>query len=956
MLVIMKVRKKKNKEEVKSKKNKVKTKNTKVKEKNIEEEVNLNKKKKRKKDTIDNKEGKKKKKKRRLWKILLTLFIIGCTLCIFAVFAFCLYIVTTTGEFDPNALANQDRTIIYDIEGNEIATLGMENRETINYDKLPEVLIDAIIATEDSRFFQHNGVDAARFIKAAVKQVLGDSSAGGASTLTMQVVKNNLTSTDKDIIRKFRDVYLAVFFMEKKYTKEEILTFYVNDSTLGGGTYGVEEASKYYFGKSVSDLTLPEAALIAGLFQAPNGYNPYYYPEAATARRSTVLKLMVRHGYITQEEADIANSISVESMLVGLNEEEDQYKSYIETVVEEVENKTGDSPYLVSMKIYTNMVPSIQTGLSDIMAGNSSYRWIDNVVQAGVTVVDVKTGAVAAVGGGRNRNVARGLNYATQVYRQPGSTAKPVFAYGPGFEYNNFSTYELFNDEEWHYSDGTPLGNWDGGYEGLITLKRAVAVSRNIPAVKAFQRVGSKNVVKFVQGLGIDLNDVAYEAYSIGGLDPGVSTLEMAGAYAAFANGGYYTEPYTVSKIVYRETGDEVDLVPETNRAMKDSTAYLVTNVLEYAANYGFNGGTSSYAGTVAVKTGTSNYTQKTLDDYNLPYNAVNDLWSVAYTPEYSIALWYGYDEISSTYYSSKSSLKDDLMKEVMKHIPVCKDAFKIPSSVVASKVEFGTWPAQLPSEYTPSDLIMTEYFVKGTQPTEESSRFAKLKDVSDLKVTTSNGSVSLSWTGVEPEVISEDYLETYFSQSIFGNGTSKLLAERLSYNKDTLGGFGYGIYQKGEDGELDQIGFTTSNNFNFKTETTGSITLVVKSQYKSFTVNASDGVVSKTTIIGTIGDKELSLELNGEEKVVLEDGAIYKEEGINVFYDNDNISNNKRCKITYSLNSSAGQDGYATIEELEQAINKLEPGNYEIKYLVNYNGQNKNISREIEIKEKAQN
>ena len=610
-----------------------------------------------KKKHTTNKQHKKKnpKAKRKLWKKILSILIILCAIGIFAVFGFFLYIVSSTGEFDPNALANQDQTIIYDNNDKIIAKLGNERRESVKYDDLPQVLIDAIVATEDSRYFQHNGVDGARFLKASVGQLLGNSSAGGASTLTMQVVKNNLTSTDQTIVRKFKDVYLSVFFMEKKYTKEEIIEFYVNDSLLGGNVYGVEEASKYYFNKSVSELSLPEAALIAGLFQSPNGYNPDNNPDKAQARMKTVLKLMVRHGYITQEEADIANSIDVSTLLTGTSDK-NNYQGFIDTVVEEVQKKTKNDPYLVSMEIHTTMDASIQDGINKVLAGEG-YKWKDDKVQAGITIVDVKTGAIKAIGTGRNRVGERTFNYATQAKRQPGSTAKPIFAYGPGFEYDNFSTYQLFNDEAWSYSDGTEFGNWDSGYKGLMTLRDALSISRNVPAIKALQTVnkdvGNDKIVKFVENLGIKLkNNVAYESYAIGGLDEGVTTVQMAAAYAAFANGGYYTEPYTVKSITYRNNDKTETFENKKTQAMKESTAYLITNVLEYAAHYGFSGGTGSYSGTVAAKTGTSNYPEKVLKEHGLPASAVNDLWTVAYTPQYSIALWYGYDEIDKNYYN----------------------------------------------------------------------------------------------------------------------------------------------------------------------------------------------------------------------------------------------------------------------------------------------------------------
>ena len=543
-------------------------------------------------------------KKKGIGKKILTIFLGFAILCVLLVAGFMIYIVVSTGDFDPNALVNQDQTVMYDKDGEVFATLGAQKRESVTYDELPQVLIDAIIATEDSRYYQHNGVDMARFLKASVQQLLGQDG-GGASTLTMQVVKNNLTDTSRSIIRKFKDVYLSVFFMEKKYTKEEILEFYVNDSCLGGNIYGVEEASKYYFGKTVSELSLPEAALIAGMYQAPNRYNPYKDPEAAAERRSTVLSLMVRHGYITEEEEEMANSVDITSMLVGVGEESD-YQGYIDTVIEEVEDKTGLNPAQVPMKIYTALDRDIQDGINKVLSGEA-HTWADDYVQAGIAVTNVNDGTIVAIGAGRNREGERTFNYATQAYRQPGSTAKPLFDYGPGFEYNNFSTYTLFNDEKWTYTNGPEVGNWDGAYEGLITLRRALSYSRNVPALKAFQQVDKKNIVNYVNGLGLDIaystkdenykkydngaDNLINEAYSIGGMSYGVTPLEMAEAYACFANGGYHIESHAVVKIEYRNTGEVEEFTETKEKVMSDSTAYLMNNVLQYAVEAGFNGG-----------------------------------------------------------------------------------------------------------------------------------------------------------------------------------------------------------------------------------------------------------------------------------------------------------------------------------------------------------------------------
>lgn len=895
-----------------------------------------------------------KKQKRKWWKKLLSILIVCFSLGIFAMFAFFIYIVASCGEFDPNALANQDQTIIYDKDNNVIGKLGIEKRESVTYDKLPQVLVDAIVATEDSRFFQHNGVDGARFLKASVGQLLGNSSAGGASTLTMQVVKNNLTSTERSglagIIRKFKDVYISVFFMEKKYTKEEIMEFYVNDSLLGGNVYGVEEASKYYFGKSVSELSLPEAAIIAGLFQSPNGDNPYKNPENTKKRVNTVLKLMVRHGYITQEEADIAGSVDIESLLAGTTDST-SYQGFIDTVVEEVQDKTGQDPALVSMEIHTTMDASIQNGINKILAGEG-YNWKDDKVQAGITIVDVKTGAITAIGTGRNRTGERQWNYATQETRQPGSTAKPIFAYGPGFEYDNFSTYQLFTDEAWSYTDGTAFNNWDSGYKGLMTLREALSISRNVPAVKALQTVqkdvGNKKIVNFVENLGIKLkNNVAYESYAIGGLDDGVTTTQMAAAYAAFANGGYYTEPYTVTSITYRDTGKTTEFENKKTQAMKDSTAYLITNVLEYAAHYGFSGGTSSYKGTVAAKTGTSNFDEATMKAKGLPSSAVNDLWTVAYTPEYSIALWYGYEfkDISSKYYNSSGTPKDNLMSAIMKYIPVTTTSFTKPSSVVEAQVEYGTWPAAKPSKYTPESLIKTEYFISGTEPTEESARFAQLEDVTNLKATTSGNTIKLTWEHKTPDIVSTEYLTKYFQQSVFGNSSSSFLQERLSYNSDILGGLGYGIYAKTSSG-LTYLGFTTDKSYTYTGSNSNITALVVKVEYKNYKANASNGVSTNISISGNNqNNDELKITVNGNSNITSAIGA-YSEQGVTVTYEGKTIT---PTKITYTLNGKT----YTSEQDLENAVNNITDTSSKLKitYNITYNSIEGTATRTITLK-----
>lgn len=922
---------------------------------------------------IKNKKERKNKDKKNVIRKILIILLGFAIFCIFSIAAFMIYIVISTSSFDPNALVNQDQTVLYDKDGNEFATLGVQKRESVTYDQLPQVLVDAIVATEDSRYYQHNGVDMARFLKATALNLIGRDDAGGASTLTMQTVKNNLTKKDsletnkiKKIIRKFQDVYLSVFFMEKKYSKEEILEFYVNDSCLGGSVYGVEEASKYYFGKDVSELSLPEASLLAGMYQAPNKYNPYRNPEKAEERRNTVLKLMVRHGYITEDEMKMAQAVSIESMLVGAKADTD-YQGYVDTVIDEVEKLTGDNPALVPMKIYTGLDRGIQDGINDVLNGTSYKNWVNDDIQAGIAVTNVNDGTIAAVGAGRNREGERSFNFATQAYRQPGSTAKPLFDYGPGFEYNDFSTYTLFNDEPWTYTNGPSVGNWDSSYQGLITLRQALSVSRNVPALKAFQQVDKKNIAKFVSSLGIDIaysaKDTNYkkydnggdnllnEAYSIGGMSNGVTPLDMAEAYASFANGGYHIEAHAVVKIEYRNS-DKTIVTSELKeyqkeKVMSDSTAYLMNNVLQYAVEHAFSGGARVYGSTVAAKTGTSNLPEATCRAKGIPVGSVADLWTVAYTPEYSVALWYGYKEVDSTHYlSSASAPKDNLMSYVIKTIPKTTKKWEIPSSVVAVTVEKETWPAQLASEYTPDSMKITEYFKKGTQPTEVSQRYAKLPAVTNLKSTKEGNNYKLTWNFKTPDVLDSAYLSKYFSNSVYGNQSASYLQARLNYNNNTLGGFGFGIYQKTNTGKLELIDFidSKSTEYTYKPTSNGSTDIVIRAEYKNFKDNASDETKVTINTNGINNDKELEISLSGNSSLSVTKGN-YNEKGIIVKYNDKNVT--LLSDITYTLNNNT----YKSKSELEDEINRLEADKeVEITYSATYNKITKKITRKVKI------
>lgn len=901
---------------------------------------------------------KKKKKVKKVLKIILNIFLLLLLIGLIGGIIFAIYIVTHAPDFNPENLYSTESSILYDRNGNQAGKLGVEKRKNVNYNDLPQVLIDAIIATEDSRFMQHNGFDLPRFLKASAGQVVnkitGHGNAGGGSTLTMQVSKNNYTSVEdsgfEGIVRKFTDIYISIFKLEKNYSKEEIIEFYVNIPFLGNNAYGVEQACQTYFGKSVSDINLSEASLIAGLFQAPTSYNPYQHPKQAEERRNTVLYLMQRHGYITKEEADDARSIPVESLLRESNPEgsSNEYQSYIDVVVKEVEEKTGLSPYTTGMKIYTNLDPDKQKTLNDIMSGKT-WKWKDDKVQAGIAIVDVNTGALVATGGGRNQKGERQYNYATDITRQIGSCAKPLFDYGPAFEYTNAGLASQVYDGPHSYSSGVAIKNADGGYKGTLTYKYALAASRNIPALRVFQSVDNSKIKEFVTKLGIkpeiDSNGGLHEAHALGAFS-GSNPKDMAAAYAAFANGGYYTEPYTVNKIEYIDSDKTVSLKNKRSKAMSDSTAYMITDALVYAVSgYGNIGGSVSGV-QLAAKTGTSMFDSEARRKYGYPSSANMDMWVTGYTPEYAVSLWYGYTKAEKGYYLGNDgySARGKLFRQVISSISDRSGTkkFTVPSSVVKVTVEKETSPLMLPSANTPNNMKVTEYFKKGTQPTEVSPRYSTLPNASGLNAKTNGNQIELSWTAAnKPEYLTDDYFRKNY-KTFFGSS----LEEQLAARKASQGEFGYEVFVKDNStGVTNSLGFTTNTTFK-ATKQNKNVTYIVKTTLSNLKVTQSSGIT-----IDVKGEPEkttslLTYVLAGNLKDTAKVNVLYTDPGI-TSVSNDGIDITKNAKITVSC-PELGTSGKAQ----KETYTFTKAGTYTLKYTITYNGASETVARTITVSE----
>ncbi|MGL4337276.1 MAG: transglycosylase domain-containing protein, partial [Turicibacter sp.] len=543
----------------------------------------------------------------------------------------------TAPPLDISKIYATESSYIYDKDGKVITELGIQKREWVSYSDISPVLIDAIVATEDSKFFEHHGVDWQRFLVAFLTNITSGDFDQGASTITQQLVKQSHLTSEKSIERKLKEIYLSIQ-IEKVLTKEQIMEGYLNFTPFGGSVNGIQKAAEYYFGKTANDLNLSEAATLAGIVQRPAYLRPDQYPENSEDRRNTVLKLMVKHGYITEDMSNLAKAKPITDMLVYKKsgvDDKTQYQSFIDVVIDEIQNKYGLDPYS-GLQIYTTMDTEAQTTLYKAQNGEV---YIPEEMQSGIIYMDTKTGKVRAIGGGSSQEGERTFNYATQIARQPGSTAKPIFAYGPAIEYLGWGSGTNITDELYTYQSNKNqvVHNYNLIYQGTMTMRSALNQSLNVPAVKAFNEVGADKVHEFAKNLGMPVEDKLYESSAIGGVETGYSPLMMAAAYAAFGNGGIYNEPITIEKIIQSD-GTTLYSDQKSEKVMKEETAYLMTNLLHSVMTDGTGRSANVKDMYLSGKTGTTNFPKDIREKHGMPYGAIRDSWFVGYSSEYTAA------------------------------------------------------------------------------------------------------------------------------------------------------------------------------------------------------------------------------------------------------------------------------------------------------------------------------
>ena len=597
---------------------------------------------------------------------LLTFFVI----CVIAGGGLFAYYVSSVPKLTENKLQSTNSSRIYDGNGSLIADLGSEKRESASTDEIPIILVNAITSIEDKRFFTHRGIDVYRIMGAAINNLRHNSTQGG-STLDQQLIKLAYFSTntsDQTLKRKSQEIWLSLQ-MERQYTKQEILTFYVNKVYMGNGYYGMKTAAKSYFGKELGDLSVAQAALLAGIPQAPTQYDPYANPDAAKERRNTVLNEMYEDKNISKEEYEQAKATDVSDGLLPLTNKasyEPYLDNYIKQVIEQVSTEANADIYSAGLDVYTNLDPDIQKYIWNVYNSNDYIAYPDDKFQVASTIIDVTNGHVVAQLGSRHQdeNIALGTNQAVQTDRDWGSTMKPITDYAPAIEkrvYTNTGT--TVYDTPYNFPDtSTPVYNWDRKYYGSISLTYAIQKSRNVPAVKALQATGLEYAQSFLKDLGIEYPEMFYSnaiSSSTTSSDPkyGASSEKMAAAYAAFANGGTYYKPSYIKSIKF-EDGSTKSYDSKGVEAMSPQTAYMMNSMLKQV----LTGGTATEAyvpGTInAGKTGTSNYSDDEYYQVQKESGVYTDLivpdeTFVGYNTKYAMAIWTGYENRKTPLYGS---------------------------------------------------------------------------------------------------------------------------------------------------------------------------------------------------------------------------------------------------------------------------------------------------------------
>lgn len=571
-------------------------------------------------------------------------------------------------------------TVIYDSNGEVASKISAHKNEGVKIEEVPDHVKNAVVAIEDHRFYEHDGVDLVGISRAFVQNVKAGSIVEGGSTITQQLTKNALLSTEKTYKRKLEEFFLARE-IEKQYSKDEIMQMYLNRIYFGNGSWGIKRAAMGYFGKDVKDLTISEAAMLAGLIKAPSSLDPYKNYEKAEERRDVVLLMMKTHGFIKEEEYKKAVAEKVALNENGGDPLRGQYPYYLDHVIDEAIKKYGLTQEEIltgGLQIYTELDVTMQSAVEATYAKDEIFpKGTDKqIVQSGAALIDPKTGGIRALVGGRGEHVFRGYNRATQLKAQPGSTMKPLAVFAPAVE-DGWEVTDMLKDEELDFKDYKPE-NYNGKYNGEVPMYEALKDSLNVPAVWLLNEIGIVKGMDSVKKFGIDLDPQQDRnlGLALGGLSTGVSPVTMAEAYSAFANAGERHESHAITKIVDKEGNTIAEYKGEKSQAISKETAEKITTMLLGVVQEGTGKGAQIPGRELAGKTGS---TQVPIEGIK----GTKDQWFVGYTPQLVGAVWVGYDKTDKDHYLTTTSSEGaalvfkDFMAEALKNTKA--ESFNVP-------------------------------------------------------------------------------------------------------------------------------------------------------------------------------------------------------------------------------------------------------------------------------------
>ncbi|WP_407856029.1 PBP1A family penicillin-binding protein [Enterococcus hailinensis] len=593
--------------------------------------------------------------RKRIWKkyhvnkIVLLLALVG--ILVMSVY---LFILAKSVDVETLQSSLKQSTVIYDEKNEQAGTLYGQKGTYAESDQISQNLKDAVVSTEDRNFYSHHGFDIKGIGRAALGLVTSGHITGGGSTITQQLAKNAYLSLDQTLERKAKEIFMAIE-IEKKYDKDQILTMYLNNAYFGNGVWGVQDAAHKYFGVDASQVTVGEAATIAGMLKGPGIYNPIDHLDNAVDRRNTVLSVMVENGKLTKEQEAQEKAVDLGSQLNDTYSSADsgyRYPSYFDAVIDEAVERYGLSEKDLlnkGYKIYTALDQDYQQQMEAVYENN--YNFPANaedgaMPQSASVAMNPKNGGVQALVGRRGEHVFRSYNFATQMQRSPGSTMKPLSVYAPALE-AGYKPDSVLKDEPQSYYTAK---NYDGTYQGEVPMYQAVAQSLNLPAVWLLHEIGLSKGYAKAEEFGIPLSKSdKYYGLALGGLEKGTSPLQMAAAYGAFANEGKVYQPYLITKIIDSTGAVVVDNnSPKYEQVISKQVANEMTSMLLGTFSNGTAAQANPYGYTVAGKTGTT--------ETNFDANKVNDQWIIGYTPNIVISTWLGFEKVSETHYLSGTS------------------------------------------------------------------------------------------------------------------------------------------------------------------------------------------------------------------------------------------------------------------------------------------------------------